>query len=120
MQVGVTFPGCISRQQQNESGQPRQELIAGLCISPIFGSRNVSEMQNRYRVRIGNAHIKSAHCWIANIIVSLVISSDLGDVQRSQHWRKCGHDQEPLTGILLIIITIKMTGKISFMPDGKY
>jgi hypothetical protein len=77
-------------------------------------------MQNRYCVRIGNAHIKSTLCWIANIIVSPVISSDLGDVPWLQHWRKCGHDQEPLTGILLIIITVKMTGKISLMPDGKY
>jgi hypothetical protein len=90
------------------------------CILPIFASRSVLEMQNWYPVRIGNAHIKSTHRWIANIIVLLVISSDLGDVPWSQHWRKCGHDQESLTGILLIIITVEMTGKNSLMPDSKY
>jgi hypothetical protein len=52
----------------------------GLCISPIFASRDVSEMQNWYCVQIGNAHVKSTHRWIANIIVLLVTSGDLGDV----------------------------------------
>jgi hypothetical protein len=37
-------------------------------------------MQNWYLAHIGNAHIKSTHCWIANIIVLLVMSGDLGDV----------------------------------------
>jgi hypothetical protein len=35
-------------------------------------------------------------------------------------WRNCVHDQETLTEILLIIITVDMIDKISFMPDGKY
>ncbi len=76
-------------------------------------------MQNWYRVQIGNAHIKLTHSWIA-IIVLLVVSGDLGDVPWSETWRNCVNDQETLTGIILIIITVEMIGKIYFMPDGKY
>jgi hypothetical protein len=86
----------------------------------MFASYDVSEMQNRYRVHIGNAHIKLTHRWIANIIVSLVISGDFGDVPWSEHWRNCVHDQETLTRMLLIFITVEMVDNISFMPDGKY
>jgi hypothetical protein len=55
-------------------------LYAGLCISPIFASRDISELQNFYRGHIGNAHHVSPHRWIANLIKSLVILGDLGDM----------------------------------------
>jgi hypothetical protein len=84
---------------------------SGLCISPIFVSRLVLEMQNWYRTHIGNARIKSTHRWIANIIVLLIILCDLGDVSYPEYWRKCVDDQETLTGILVIIITVEMIDK---------
>jgi hypothetical protein len=53
---------------------------AGLCISPIFASRAISEMQNWFRGHIGNAYHVSPNRWIANMIKLLVIVGDLGDV----------------------------------------
>jgi hypothetical protein len=59
------------------------------------------------------------HRRIANIIVSLVISGDLGDVPWSEHWKNCVHDQETMTMRLLIIINVEMIDKVSIIPDGK-
>jgi hypothetical protein len=50
----------------------------------------------------------------------LVTSGDLGDVSWSENWRNCIHDQETVTGILLITTTVEMIEKFFFMPDGKY
>jgi hypothetical protein len=76
-------------------------------------------MPKWYRVHLGNAHIISTHRWIANIIVLLVVSGNLGNLIWAEHWRDYVHDQETLPGRLLIIVTVEMIDKISFMPNGK-
>jgi hypothetical protein len=76
------------------------KIAAGLCISPIFALRYVSEMQNWYSVHLSNSHIISTHCWIANIIVLLAILGNLDDVRLSDRLGNCVHDQQTLTGKL--------------------
>jgi hypothetical protein len=108
------------RLERKKFKNAKTNSMAGLCISPIFVSRDVSEMQqNWHRIHVGNARIKSTHRWIANVIVSLITSGDLGNVPRYEYWRNCVHFQETLTGTLLISITVEMIDKISYMPDGK-
>jgi hypothetical protein len=60
--------------------EKKYHQLAGLCISPIFASRAISEMQNWFRGHIGNAYHVSPNRWIANMIKLLVIVGDLGDV----------------------------------------
>ncbi len=73
MQPVATFP-CQKKESFDEhDGLPAWHNYTGLCISPIFASGDVSEMQNSHRGHIGHAHVVSMHRWIANITVSLVI-----------------------------------------------
>jgi hypothetical protein len=67
----------------DEEGPSMNRILneqAGLCISPIFASRDIPEMQNLYRGHIDNEHHVSPHRWIAKVIKSLVILGDLGDM----------------------------------------
>jgi hypothetical protein len=45
--------------KKRRTGKRRNQ--PGLCISPIFASRDVSEMQNSHRGHIGHPHIVSTH-----------------------------------------------------------